>query len=137
MKKLLLSLVLIFSLAGYSLFTRKNQTPGQITGLSPSPPASSPPVNYKDGTYTGDVADAYYGNVQVKAIIGKGKITDVQFLQYPNDRETSIEINSQAMPLLRSEAIQAQKAEVDVVTGATATSQAFVESLSSALVKAQ
>lgn len=92
---------------------------------------------YKDGEYTGDIADAYYGNVQVKAVITGGKITDVVFLDYPHDRRTSISINTQAMPYLKSEAIQAQSAIVDTVTGATATSQAFKESLQSALTKAQ
>lgn len=91
---------------------------------------------YKNGTYTGDVADAFYGNIQVQVTISGGKISDVVFLQYPNDRETSIMINSQAMPLLKQEAIQAQSANIDGVSGATASSGAFVQSLQSALSKA-
>ncbi len=91
---------------------------------------------YKDGTYTGSVADAYYGPMQVAVVIQGGKITDVQFLQYPSDRSTSIAINSQAMPYLKAEAIQAQSAQVDIVSGATQSSQAFVQSLSSALSQA-
>lgn len=106
--------------------------------LAPSPNATATisRQKYKDGSYVGDVADAFYGNIQVKVIISSRLITDVQFLQYPNDRATSIEINSQAMPLLRQEAIQAQSAQVDGVSGASQTSQAFIESLSSALQKA-
>jgi uncharacterized protein with FMN-binding domain len=92
---------------------------------------------YKDGSYTGSVADAQWGVVQVKAIIQNGKITDVQFLQYPNDRNRSIEINSYADPQLTSEAIQAQSANVDIVTGATDSSEAFIQSLSNALSQAQ
>lgn len=92
--------------------------------------------NYKDGVYTGDVTDAFYGNVQVRATISGGKITDVVFLQYPNDRGTSIRINSQAMPLLTQEVIQAQSTRVDGVSGATATSRAFIQSLGSALQQA-
>lgn len=91
----------------------------------------------KNGEYTGDIADAYYGNVQVKAVISGGRITDVQFLQYPSDRRTSVMINTQAMPDLKQEAIQAQNANVDIVSGATATSQAFRQSLQSALSQAQ
>ena len=91
---------------------------------------------YKDGTYTGGVADAYYGNIQVQVTIANGKISDVTFLQYPNDNRTSHFINSQAMPLLKSEAIQAQSAQVDAVSGASQSSKAFRESLSSALTKA-
>lgn len=91
---------------------------------------------YKDGEYTGTVADAFYGNIQVKAIISGGKITDVQFLQYPNDRSTSIMINTQAMPMLKQEAITAQSANVDIVSGATDSSNAFIQSLGSALSQA-
>lgn len=92
---------------------------------------------YKNGSYTGNVADAYYGNVQVKAVISGGKISDVQFLQHPSDRGTSIEINNYAMPILTQEAVQVQNSNVDIVSGATETSLAFRDSLSSALAQAK
>lgn len=92
---------------------------------------------YKNGSYTGPVADAFYGNVQVKVVVSGGKISDVQFLQHPGDRQTSVEINSQAMPMLKQEAIQAQSAQVDGVSGATETSLAFISSLTGALQQAQ
>lgn len=110
-------------------------TSSAIVTSSPVPTTNSR-GRYKDGTYTGIVADAFYGNVQVQVTISGGKITDVQFLQYPNDRQTSIEINSQAMPYLKQEAITAQSANVQGVSGATATSGAFVQSLDSALQQA-
>jgi uncharacterized protein with FMN-binding domain len=107
-------------------------------------PTAAPPTlgpiaraGYKDGEYAGPVTDAYYGLVQVKAVIQAGKIADVQFLQYPNDRRTSIRINNIAMPYLITEALQAQSAQVDIISGATLTSQAFAESLQSALVSAK
>lgn len=102
---------------------------------SPSTPIT---VNgkYKNGQYSGMAADAYYGYVQVRVTVADGKLTDVEFLQYPNDRQNSIEINSYAMPILRREAIQAQSAQVDVVSGATDTSYAFQQSLQSALSQA-
>lgn len=92
---------------------------------------------YTDGSYTGSAEDAYYGTVQVNAIVTNGKIDDVQFLQYPNTRNTSRTINNKAMPILTQEAIQAQSAEVDGVSGATFTSQAFIQSLASALAQAK
>ena len=105
---------------------------------TPTPaPAPKPVGQYVDGTYTGNPADAYYGNVQVQAIIQGGKITDVQFLQYPNTHSTSVYINSQAMPYLKQEAIQAQNANVNIVSGATDTSMAFQQSLASALSQAK
>ena len=88
------------------------------------------------GTYTGAAVDAYYGTVQVQATVSCGKLTDVRFLQYPSDRSTSQQINDYAMPILRQEAIAAQSAQVDAVSGATHTSGAFVQSLASALAKA-
>ena len=92
---------------------------------------------YKDGQYDGRIADAYYGNVQVRAIIQGGKLTDVQFLSYPSDRNQSIEINNYALPILKSEAIKAQSAQVNIVSGATNSSNAFINSLSSALSQAK
>jgi uncharacterized protein with FMN-binding domain len=105
---------------------------------SSSPSSSSAPaVSYKDGTYTGDVENAFYGNVQVAAVISGGKITAVNFLEYPNDNPNSQYINQQATKYLQQEAIQAQSAQVSTVTGATFTSQAFVQSLTSALSQAK
>ena len=98
-------------------------------------PASN--ISYKNGTYTGSVEDAFYGSVQVQANISNGKITDIQFLQYPHDALRSQAINSLAMPNLKQEAISAQTAQVDVVSGATDTSNAFVQSLQTALNQAK
>jgi len=110
------------------------ETPGvTVTPNSTQTPGSL----YKDGSYTGSVDDAQWGVVQVKAIITREKITDVQFLQYPNDRNRSIYINSIADPQLTSEAIQAQSANVDIVTGATDSSEAFIQSLTDALSQAR
>jgi uncharacterized protein with FMN-binding domain len=92
---------------------------------------------YRDGSYTGNPADAYYGTVQVKAIVRGGRIADVVFLDHPHTHENSIFINNQAMPLLTQEAIQAQSAQVDGVSGATFTSDAFKQSLASALALAK
>jgi uncharacterized protein with FMN-binding domain len=111
--------------------------PPVFNSPTPLPAGSSVVIRYKDGVYTGNPADALYGNIQVKAIITNGRITDVQFLQYPSDRNTSVQINSQAMPFLKQEAILVQSAQVNIVTGATDTSQAFIQSLNSALLKAK
>ncbi|HSX46112.1 MAG TPA: FMN-binding protein [Candidatus Saccharimonadia bacterium] len=112
--------------------TNSNGSSSTSSGTS-----STASTTYKDGTYTGSEADAFYGNIQVQATVSGGKITDVVFLEYPNDQRNSVEINQQAMPILKQEAIQAQSANVDIVTGATDTSQAFVQSLSAALQKAR
>ncbi|CAN5755098.1 hypothetical protein BH11PAT2_BH11PAT2_02120 [soil metagenome] len=121
---------------------------GTVTATGETPTATTPKATpavtttpkstgqYRNGTYTGSVANAYYGNIQVAAVISGGKLTDVTFLQYPNDRGESVYINQRAMPALKSEAISAQSARVRGVSGASDTSAAFVESLSSALSQA-
>lgn len=117
----------------------KTQTIPTVTPISTAAPTSAPVVatGYKDGTYTGDPADAFYGNIQVQITISGDKITNIQFLQAPNDRGESIQINQQADPILAQEAIQAQNANVDIVSGATDSSQAFIQSLQSALDQAK
>ena len=92
---------------------------------------------YNDGEYTGSSVDAYYGNVQVKVSISNGKVTDVVALYYPHDAKNSIRINSRAIPILQQEAIVAQNANIDAVSGASETSPAFIESLTSALNQAK
>ncbi|MBI1794963.1 MAG: FMN-binding protein [Chloroflexi bacterium] len=129
-----------------SLPASQQQTSASSANTVPQPASSSNPApaanqtsssTYKNGTFTGPQVDAYYGIVQVEAIVQNGKIADVQFLEYPNERQTSVRINSIAMPYLQQEAVQAQSANVDLVSGATLTSQAFIMSLQSALNSAK
>ncbi len=119
---------------GVSTVPPQNTSPTHVVTPSPAP---KPVGQFKDGTYTGLAADAFYGNIQVQAVIQNGKLADVIFLQHPNDRRTSIEINTQAMPILKSEAIQIQSGNVDIVSGATDSSLAFRQSMSSALAMAK
>ncbi len=114
-------------------------SPTTSTFATPTPtptPAPTPQGKYKNGTYTGSVADAYYGNIQVQAIISNGKIANVTFLQYPNDNRTSLSINSQAMPYPTQQALQAQRAQVNTDSGASDSSAAFRQSLQVALNQA-
>lgn len=92
---------------------------------------------YKDGTYTGTAANAFYGTIQVAAVVSGGALTDVQFLQYPNEPGHSTQVSNEALPRLKQEAIAAQNANVDIVSGATQDSQAFQQSLASALALAK
>ncbi len=114
-------------------------TPVPTTAQAGGPKMMMQPMRgqYRDGSYTGSVEDAFYGNIQVQAKISNGRIVDVVFLQYPNDNGTSISINSQADPMLTQEAIQAQSANVDIISGASASSQAFQASLANALAQAK
>ena len=112
---------------------------GQTTSIPPpaSVPTPAPAGQYKDGSYTGAVADAFYGPMQVKAIVSGGKLVDVQFLQFPNESGNTAEISQRVMPVLKRAAIKAQSAKVNTISGATQTVEGFVASLGSALVQAK
>ena len=98
--------------------------------------ASVKTLGYSDGTYTGPVTDAYYGLIQIQATIQGGRLAGINVLKYPSDRRTSVAINHQALPMLRSEVVAAQSAKVDIISGATLTSEAFIKSLGGALRQA-
>ena len=98
--------------------------------------AGSAAVQYKDGTYAGPRVDAYWGIMRVQAVIQNGKLIDVQVLEYPADRRTSQYINRQAIPMLQNEVISAQTANVNIISGATLTSEAYLISLDRALAQA-
>ena len=115
---------------------RPADAPAAPLAVADATTAANPQGRYVDGTYKGVSANAYYGRVQIAAVIRNGQITNVKILQYPNDRRTSRYINSQALPMLMQETIQAQSAQIDAVSGATLTSGAFMQSLDSALAKA-
>lgn len=150
MKKIIASGIVILAFALYAIFYHRSSqvipaTTGESnegtgsTGATVTSAKVSSQSNgqYKDGVYIGSAANAYYGTIQVKATIQNGKISDVDFLQYPHDQEETIQVNQAAMPTLKQEAIQAQTANVDIVSGATQSSQAFIESLASALSQAK
>jgi uncharacterized protein with FMN-binding domain len=121
--------------------------PGHVASSSSTPPPSSsnpPPAQaaqsqgqYKNGSYTGNSVDALFGMVQVQVTISNGSISNVQFLSYPNDNSTSLQKSNMAMPRLVQEAIAAQSASVQGVSGASETSAAFVQSLTNALSQAK
>lgn len=84
-------------------------------------------------TFTGDAADTPYGPVQVEITMSGGRITVARTVQVPQESGRDVEINSAAVPVLNSEAVQAQTAQIDTVSGATYTSEGYVQSLQSAI----
>lgn len=85
------------------------------------------------GTYTGSVVHTLYGPVQVAVAEEGGRIVDVSALQLPTDHPQSLYISERVAPLLREEVLQAQSAEINIVSGATFTSEGFAQSLQQAL----
>ncbi|WP_434092850.1 FMN-binding protein [Pseudonocardia alni] len=87
-------------------------------------------------TVTGDAAQTRYGPVQVQVSVSGGRITAVDVLQYPDSSGKDQRINSQAIPQLVDETLSAQSSRIDMVSGATYTSDGYVTSLQSALDRA-
>jgi uncharacterized protein with FMN-binding domain len=87
-------------------------------------------------TYTGDTVQTQWGPVQVQVTVRGGEITDVTTLQHPSGNPRDEEINAYALPVLRESVLSAQSADIDLVSGATVTSQGYVGSLQSALDQA-
>ena len=108
--------------------TSSSSTPSSTPSAS-----SSSSSGRNEGTYTGQAADTRYGAVQVKVTVSGGKITAVDVPQYPTESFRDEEINRQAVPQLVSETLKAQSSSIDMVSGATYTSEGYLQSLQSAL----
>jgi uncharacterized protein with FMN-binding domain len=100
---------------------------------STTPTASSSGVS---GTFVGTTEETRYGPMQVEIVVSNGKITDVKALQLTNQDPRSVQISGAAAPVLRQEALSAQSAKIDTVSGATYTSDGYLGSLQSAIDKA-
>jgi uncharacterized protein with FMN-binding domain len=164
MRKVLLALLLTAVGLGLLLSFRSRSATGATTALggsalsagptaagaaapaaSPSATSSAPApatktastrAGVKNGTFTGTAETIPFGPVQVQAVISGGRLTNVVVLQVPDRGGYEDQIVQTAVPELTSEALSAQSANIDVVSGATYTSQGYAESLQSALDQA-
>ena len=102
---------------------------GSASGATPSPGGSAK-------TYTGSTAGTRWGDVQVTITVSGGRITDVAVPVYPDGNGRDQEINAYALPQLKQETLQAQSADIQTVSGATVTSDGYVQSLQSAIDQA-
>jgi uncharacterized protein with FMN-binding domain len=87
-------------------------------------------------TVTGSAAQTRWGPVQVRLTVSGGKVTAVDVVEYPDGNGRDQEINAQALPILVKETLSAQSAKIDMVSGATYTSEGYLTSLQSALDQA-
>jgi uncharacterized protein with FMN-binding domain len=98
-------------------------------------PALAAPTS-KTVTYKGPIVDTQYGPIEAIIKVKSKKITTVKLAAGP-DTERSVFIDEQAAPLLKQEVLKAQSAKIDIISGATYTSEAFIQSLESAVKKAR
>jgi uncharacterized protein with FMN-binding domain len=100
------------------------------------PSTAAPTTTPARRTITGNDFPNQYGDVQVQIVVQGHQLVDVQALALPYSHSRSAEISQQAEPILRQEALQAQSAQIDLLSGATFTSESYAESLQSALDRA-
>jgi uncharacterized protein with FMN-binding domain len=123
------------------------QLPASPAGQPPASPTSpsSPRSSSKSGsstsassptTFTGNAADTRWGPVQVRITVQGGKITTSEAVQYPQNNGRDAQINGYALPVLNQEVVQQQSASIDTVSGATVTSDGYLQSLQSAIDQA-
>lgn len=105
-------------------------TPATVPAVVAASPTAA---GVADGTYVGASNSNRWGSVQVQVVYSGGQVSDVQILQYPDGERKSVRINESALPTLVSEALSAQSADVNTVSGATYTSKSYRISLQSAI----
>jgi uncharacterized protein with FMN-binding domain len=84
-------------------------------------------------TVTGALVQTQYGNVQVRITLRGTRITRIVAVHLTDSSDTSVQISAGAEPTLRSEALSAQSAHIDLVSGATFTSEGYKTSLQAAI----
>ena len=122
--------------AGTSANATTDTAPSASAAPTPTPDPTPAPKVAKDQTVTGATAQTRWGPVQVQITVKDGKIVDAVGLQYPNGDRRSQWISDQAIPWLVEETLSEQIANVQIIGGATYTSNGWRQSLASAMQKA-
>jgi uncharacterized protein with FMN-binding domain len=137
-------LVALLSFKSHAPSLSAAATSGTSGAPSSASAASSVPGEFPTGSQaaglppgetalTGQVADTAYGPVQVQLVVQHGKIIKVAVLRQPTNTIHDIQIGQFAFPQLISETLKAQSAKIDAVSGASYTSQGYIQSLQNAL----
>jgi uncharacterized protein with FMN-binding domain len=150
MKQVVIGIAILVAVGGYLWWSMKLESADTAaTASSPAEPKSPKPATttgaspwvapagkYKNGSYMGAVVDSIYGPVQVGVVVKGGKIVTVNVPVYPNDPGHTTDVSNESIPLLKREVLKIQNAEVQMISGATQTVEAFQISLRGALAKA-
>ena len=111
---------------------RKTTSTKKSTGKASASSSASSSSADVTKSITGDAENTPYGPIQVRVTVTNGKIADVTATEYPGDPRSQ-QINAYALPVLTREAVAADSAKIDMVSGATYTSNGYIASLQSAL----
>jgi uncharacterized protein with FMN-binding domain len=132
---LLSTVTVVVLLFGYRTSLAGPPPTTQVTVAAPPSPTGSS-TGSSARTVTGTVAQTQWGPVQVQVTVEDGKVTDVSVPQYPDGNPRDQQINAYAVPILIRETLDAQSADIDMVSGATVTSDGYRRSLQAALDEA-
>ncbi|GAA4547336.1 FMN-binding protein [Pseudonocardia xishanensis] len=130
---LLATVAVVVLLFGYKTSTGSAAAPATSVA---APAAGSQARSASNGSFTGESTSTEWGDVQVVITVAGGRITDVQVPVYPDGNRRDQQINARALPVLTRETLAAQSADIDMVSGATVTSEGYLGSLQSALDQA-
>jgi uncharacterized protein with FMN-binding domain len=133
---LLVAVTIIGLYALASFRTAPVQRVAALPGVSAVPSAPGNRTRAGERVMTGPAVATMFGPVQVRVDLIGAHISDVQAVQLPSDFALSQQISAAAGPILRQEALKAQSAKIDTVSGATYTSQGYRQSLQAALDRA-
>lgn len=122
---------------GTAAGSASSSTSGTSAAAGASGASAGAATTLNDGTYTGTSSSTRWGPVQVRIVVSGGKITSSQAVTYPTANNKDVQINSRAVPTYNSEAVQAQSADIDAISGATVTWQGYTASLQSAIDQAR
>ena len=131
-----LVLLLSFKTHSASVATAPPAASSNATGSSAGTSSTGTSTGTGTKTVTGAAVDTRYGAVQVKVTVTNGKLTSATAIEYPTSDPRDAQINAYAIPALNQEAVQSGTAGIDMISGATYTSQGYIQSLQSALDKA-
>jgi uncharacterized protein with FMN-binding domain len=136
---LVITVVVVVLLVSYD--TRPPRRPNQESALrTPAPRRATPsPRPHPPGSVTakGPLVRTPFSSIQVQATVHRGKLIDVRTLSLTGSDTHTQALNARAEPILREEALKAGSADIDVVTGATYTSESWRESLIAAIEAAR
>ena len=134
------TVTIVVLLFGYHTSTNQTSTaaPTSSAHSAPAPTPAPTPTAGSAATraYTGSVAETRWGPVQVEISVADHRVSDVTVLQQPDGNRRDGEINDYALPILIQDTISAQSANIDMVSGATVTSEGYLHSLQAALDEA-
>jgi uncharacterized protein with FMN-binding domain len=135
MKRVVLAIVTTFT-SLVLLLSFKTHSPSAVATPTVAVSPTTTATSVKATSYTGSAAQTRYGPVQVQVTVKNGKVVSADAVVYPTNGPRDAQINSYAIPALNAEAVSAGSASIDMVSGATFTSEGYLSSLQSALDQA-